>query len=338
MFLSSIPPRPPLPLNARMSIAMPRSFRLATCLALPTLLIGASAPTRPLPEPGPAPARAGSQARGDSSREAFGFQLGEERRYTLGPERVLQPGETVLWTMRLESLDGDPSDFRATFILESESLRYARNSNILNPDERTGDSSRIKLVVNQHGFPLQVRFDRNREGSQVRYSHEEVELTYEEDRYVVKNALAMGIREFNLRVRTSDYADPTVPRGVYLSPTVNPGLLTIIYRTLFEPGLEKLEYLELRPTRLARRDSTYRSPFGRDSQSPSRTRELGREQYKVGDFLTVEVGSVRRDAIELEDPRVDGYSYVEPDGTVLKIDTRVRDRDAWIRMLHPWEY
>ncbi len=321
-----------------MSIAVAKSSRLAACLILPALLFGASEQSRPGPGAGSAHSGTIGQARKEAPKEAFGFQVGEERRYTLGPERVLTPGETVLWTMRLESLEGDPTDFRATFILDHESLRYARNGNILNPDERSENRSRVELVVNQHGFPLRVTFNRDRDGSQVSYSHEEVELTYEENKYLVKNPLAMGIREFNLRVRASDFADPTVPRGVYLSPSVNPGLLTIIYRTLFEPGAEKFEYLELRPTRLARRESTYRSPFGRDSSSPNRTRELGREEYKIGDFLTIDVGSVRRDAIQLEDPRVDGYSYVEPDGTVLKIDTRVRDRDAWIRMLHPWEY
>ncbi len=313
-------------------------MRLAACLALPPLLIGALAPKRPLPEANPPHAEISSQARSSDLVEAFGFQIGEERRYTLGPDRALQPGETVLWTMRLESLVGEPSDFRATFILESDSLRFARNSNILDPDERAGDRIHTRLVVNQHGFPLQVHLDRSREGSEVRYDHEEVRLTYEGDKYVVKNDLAMGIREFNIRVADSDHADPSVPRGVYLSPSVNPGLLTIIYRTLYEPGREKVEYLELRPTQLARRESSYRSAFDRSQSSPGRRRNLDLEEYRIGDFLTIDVGSRRLDAIELKDPRVDGHSYVDPDGRVLKIDTRVRGLDAWIRMLHPWEY
>jgi hypothetical protein len=112
---------------------------------------------------------------------------------------------------------------------------------------------------------------------------------------------------------------------------VNPGLLTIIYRSLYEPGVEKLEFWELRPTRyVGRRRASYAS-------SPE-ARRLGREEYRVGEFLTIDVGTVRRDAIELDDPRFDGYSYVQPDGTVLKVDTRVRDRDAWVRLLFPWEY
>jgi hypothetical protein len=263
--------------------------------------------------------------------EAFGFQVGEERRYTLGPEEVLTPGELVLWIMRLETLDGEPDDFRATFILESDSERYARNSNIFNPDERSENHTHFELVVNEHGFPLYVKLERNREGSQVQRSREGIELTYDEDKYVVRNDQSMGVREFNIHVRATDFADPSVPRGVYLSPNMNPGLLTIIYRTLYEPGIEKMEYWELRPTYTARRR--------RPSYSPSAaTQRLGREEYRVGDLLTVEVGGVRRDAIELDDPRVDGYSYVQPDGTVLKIDTRTRDRDAWVRLLFPWEY
>ena len=321
-----------------MPVRPAKSSRLAFCLLLPTLLVGASAPTHGLPEAGPAHSATAGQTPGQGPEEAFGFQVGEERHYTLGPERALTPGETVLWTMRLESLVGEPLDFRATFILESDSLRFARNNNILDPDERTGDHTRVQLVVNQHGFPLQVHFDRDREGSEVSYSHEEVRLSYEGEKYVVENDLAMGIREFNIRVPDSDYADPGVPRGVYLSPSVNPGLLTIIYRTLFEPGLEKIEYLELRPTQLARRESSYRSAFDRSQSSPGSRRSLDREEDRIGDFLTIDVGTRRLDAIELKDPRVDGHSYVDPDGKVLKIDTRVRDRDAWIRMLHPWEY
>jgi hypothetical protein len=314
------------------------SIRWAACLALPALLVGASAPMRLLPAVSPPHAATSNQAHGSSLGEAFGFQLGEERRYTLGPDRALQPGETVLWTMRLESLDGEPSDFRATFILEHDSLRFARNGNILDPDERTGDRTRIRLVVNQHGFPLQVHFDRNREGSEVSYSHEEVRLTFEEEKYVVKNDLAMGIREFNIRVPDSDVADAAVPRGVYLSPSLNPGLLTIIYRTLFEPGMEKVEFLELRPAQLARRGASSRNPLDRSRSEPGRRGNLNREEYRIGDFLTIDVGTRRLDAIELKDPRFDGHSYVDTDGRVLKVDTRVRDRDAWMRMLHAWEY
>jgi hypothetical protein len=301
-----------------------------TSVLLATGLVVSASAAGSLPTP-PSPHGSSSNQASRRVGEAFGFQVGEERRYTLGPDEVLTPGELVLWIMRLESLEGDPEDFRATFILESESERYARNNNFLNPDERSENHTRIELVVNQHGFPLNLRLERNREGSNVRQSREDVEITYEEDRFVVKNDMAMGMREFNIRVYESDFADPSVPRGVFLAPAVNPGLLTIIYRALYEPGLEKMEYWELSPTRYAgRRRASYAS-------SP-RARRLGREEYRVGDFLTIDVGTVRRDAIELKDPRVDGHSYVQPDGTVLKIDTRVRERDAWARMLFPWEY
>jgi hypothetical protein len=299
-------------------------------LLLVVLLVGPSRQAGSLPRTAPShPTGAGQVSR--PAAEAFGFQVGEERRYSLGPDEVLTPGELVLWIMRLETLDGEPDDFRATFILESESERYARNNNFLNPDERSENHTRIELVVNQHGFPLSVKLGRNREGSRVQRSHEEIVLTYEEDKYVVRNDQAMGVREFNIRVRASDFADPSVPRGVYLSPRVNPGLLTIIYRTLYEPGMEKMEYWELRPTYVARR----RRPSYFTSAG---TQRLGREEYRVGDLLTLEVGGVRRDAIELDDPRVDGYSYVQADGTVLRIDTRIRERDAWVRLLFPWEY
>jgi hypothetical protein len=46
-----------------------------------------------------------TQTRQLPPHEAFGFQLGEQRRYALGPPRILKAGEFEMWTLRLDEID-----------------------------------------------------------------------------------------------------------------------------------------------------------------------------------------------------------------------------------------
>ena len=109
--------------------------------------------------------------------------------------------------------------------------------------------------------------------------------------------------------------DRSVPRGIFLSPHINPGLLSVIYTTLHDPVADDFEYMEL------------------NMPGPGfRYRE-----YRVDSLVTVDVGGVPHDALFLRDgPQ--GDTWISKDGTVLKVEVRERDKEAWLRLMHPWEY
>lgn len=276
---------------------------------------------------------------------AFGFRLGEERRYVLGPDRALEPGEQELWIIRLQSIEPVGPRFRAVFALEHESLRY-RGGNMLNPDERIEVRTRTRLVVNEYGFPLEVGFEVEHRGSASPYSNEGVSLTFADDHYRVENPRSMGYRDFPLRVASSRRVDLEAPRGVYLAREINPGLLSLVFTTLHDGDDFDVEYMALNPTPLSRRNYRPNAPFTARRRAPFDVRPrdpwgsdvLLARKLEVKERTFVEVGGREVPALRIDTDLVRGHVWLSPDGTVLRIDTRSRRRDAWIRLLHPSEY
>jgi hypothetical protein len=109
--------------------------------------------------------------------------------------------------------------------------------------------------------------------------------------------------------------DRSVPSGIFLSPYINPGLLSIVFTTLHQAGADEFAYMELN---MPWPNFRYR-------------------RYRVQGMVTVDIGGIPHDAVLLRDgPQ--GDTWIAPDGTVLKEEVRDRDRRAWLRLLNPWEY
>ena len=244
----------------------------------------------------------------------FGFDVGEERRYTLDPPDVLKPGELVQYLIRLESVEGSGEDLRAKFILENESLRFRYRSNFINPDERLRLTTRIEVTLNRHGFPLEIDYRRERDESDHPFVEDDVYILFDGERYDRTNRGRMGMNR-RVRLPGTKMVDRSVPRGVFLSPSRNPGLLSVIFSTLYDPGADDLEYMEMSMPWVGFR---YR-------------------EYRIDSLVTVDVGGVPHDALFLRDgPQ--GDQWITPDGVVLKVEVRNRDEKAWLRLMHPWEY
>ena len=64
-------------------------------------------------------------------RAAFGYEIGEERRYVLEPARSLRPGESAWWSIVLDDIQGEGDEPRIIFGLEHERVAA-----------RTGDHER----------------------------------------------------------------------------------------------------------------------------------------------------------------------------------------------------
>jgi len=244
----------------------------------------------------------------------FGFDVAEERRYTLDPPELLNPGELVQYLIRLESVDGSGADLRAKFLIENESLRFRYRSNFVNPDERLRLMLRVEVTMHRHGFPLEVDYRLERDESDDPFVTRDLHLSFDGDRYDYTNRGRMGMSH-RLRLPGTSMVDRSVPSGIFLSPHINPGLLSVIYTTLHDPGADDFEYMQL--------------------DMPSSGFRYRR--YRIDSLVTVDVGGVPRDALFLRDgPQ--GDTWITPDGTVLKVEIRDRDENAWLRLMHPWEY
>lgn len=264
----------------------------------------------------------------------FGFRIGQERRYAIGPPDALEPGEGELWIMRLVSISGEPPNHRINFRLEHEATRFSRTANVFGRGELIVFRGFMNLTVNEYGFPLHIEYQGDFDNAPTSNSHEEVTLTYAEDWFDVRNRFSMRFREFRLSVASSPLVDPSIPRGVYVSGSENPALYSLI---LAGAGIEEvgdIEYMSLRPSPLATRSSGVRL------NRPSRGGRLSRTRLRFEEFTTVDIGGIEEEAFRLRRPggtRPD--IYVRPDGTVLRVDMSTRlKRSAFIRLLRPMEY
>ena len=121
---------------------------------------------------------------------AFGFDVGEERRYAIGPPGALQPGEGELWIIRLESIIGERPNRRMNFRLEHEASRYQQTPNVFSRGQLTVFRGSMELTVNEHGFPLRVQYRGDFDNAPSQNSREEVTLTYSEGAF---SDLALGL-------------------------------------------------------------------------------------------------------------------------------------------------
>ncbi len=219
---------------------------------------------------------ADSEQRPLSRRELFGFEVGEERIYVMGPPETLAAGEMATWVIRLDRLEGDGKSLRAVFGLQHE--RKAPHSRDYLP---TSGSFRIaqvhgELVVNSYGVPLELSYVSQRYVLDV--GEEVFEIVYELDGKRYKKKVRVDGGDWDLRVDITEHPglDLKVPEGLFVAapssiaclewgitgeanaeacnelnidPTfANPGLLSLLLPALREVGGSS-EVLLFTPTR-----------------------------------------------------------------------------------------
>jgi hypothetical protein len=254
--------------------------------------------------------------------EAFGFSVGEERRYAMARDDVLEPGEIESWTVSLEGMEPAPEGgFTAYFLLEHESKRFARRGNIFNPDEMFTAVATTRLWVNQYGFPL--RLDYSYEHSNYAVTDERYRVLFENDRFVVTGDAAMTIQRLELEVPDVSHVDLSVPRGIFLSIHWHPALLSLPYAVLADGRKDVIEYVSFTPPSAAQRHPRARG--GR----PFRVAAIG-----VGNPGRTTVTGVTMSGDRV---RVGGNQdwWVGDDGAV---QWAASPNGFWIRLLRPSEY
>ena len=299
----------------------------------------------------------------------FGFALGEERRYVLGPPDAIVEGERIEWSITLAEISANGGRVFAAFDLGLES-RWAGAAS----EEQFGRSLRGRLIVNNAGFPgsltvseqfhdislvtrYLVQADRTFEMTvgwpDEEFSvpipipeHANLDLDRQEGLFLfeMRETLSGTLKRDPDRAGfgPTEYRRPArdAGRDRYEELLLNPGLLSIALTAQVAMGDDALEFLSFAPpVDLPRYPDgelmsqlNRRSGVRRLSFSRMRIRGEGTESIQVGDRTVV--------ATRLEVQGPFGRAYEDTDGRVLLIELEPTDgrRMRHIRLLWPSEY
>ncbi len=153
-----------------------------------------------------------SPASPQSPPSFLGFDLGEERRYVLGPADDLYLGEGAVWTIQLREVLADPPDAIFELTHEWSGAEYRSEPAI---GTLMGVSSNGELRVNMHGFPLDLRFQTVRR--LYGYGEHAYTVRYRFDDGDFRKTFSVGSNDFEhpVRVRRPGSLDVSVPLGMW---------------------------------------------------------------------------------------------------------------------------
>jgi hypothetical protein len=322
---------------------------------------------------GPAPSRAGAVAARQYDT-AFGYRVGEERRYVLEPERSLRAGESAWWSIVLESIEGEGDSLRALFELQHQRTEVIH-------DIFGGPSGRTQVVdiggrltVNRFGFPERLVIDEQSDVGGEMGSLSELRTTvfrFDGERFVKEVRINGRDWSFDIAIASHDDLDLGVPSGLYAYvPTAlrclgepgepgrpsrcdggdpafaNPGLLSLALPLLWEEQVNEREFLFFTPTGVGTlpgglMDMNRLMRRERDHLA-NYNRYYDRMGLEVKQFVPgAEIGPRSIDAWLFDGSGEMREVWAQRDGTVLKVNIDphpVTRAVRWIRLQFPFEY
>lgn len=317
---------------------------LAAAVSLPIAVAALVAVLAPLPAPGPAAAASEAPAGIDG---ILGFQIGEERRYVVGPADALRDGEYANWSIRLDRVVTEGSRSIGVFEIGHEEARWGATpvGAIMVHWKYEGE-----LRINEHGFPEMVSFSMYEEHtgeSQWRGDIMSAAYVFTGQEYQKDVRVPDQQWQFTVPIATHDELDLDVPAGAFLFRPVaaetdfftNPALLGFALPDML-PDVWEARVLFFQPAYPVRHPGPGWVMNERDTRAA-----LGRYWVKntltLGGSMRLEIGdreiNVRK--LEISGPLRD--AYLDEFGRVVRIDI---DPDPWtrqhrhIRLLFPTEY
>jgi len=307
-------------------------------------------------------------------RGAFGYDLGEERRYVLEPARSLRPGESAWWSIVLADIQGEGDETRIIFDLEHERTEVIH-------DMFGGVNGRMQMVtvngrltVNRFGFPERLVINEQHDVRGESGSQSDLRttlFTFDGKRFVKQVRINGREWKFNIAIVSHDDLDLGGPVGLYayvpkalrclgVPSTVgrpsrcaagdpafaNPGLLSIALPVMWEEQVNEKRFLFFMPSGVGTvpgglMDMNRFMARERD-QLGNNTRYFDKTTLEIKEYVqSVEIGPRHVDAWLLDGSGEMREFYAESDGRVLKvfIDPHpVTYRERWIRLLFPSEY
>ncbi len=298
---------------------------------------------------------------------ALSFDVGEQRRYRIGPAESLGLGESAEWSIALRSIVDENGEWVANFEFDHERFEVIPGSfdpagglMIVNVEGR--------LRTNLAGFPLWLEYTQTFDAGADEWSdngRRTIRFVYEGDGKYRKYIKA-GRQDWDFKIGVPKYKhmDFDMPRGLYLyMPTAisclgtsqdtcmdqepafaNPGFLSMMAAALEEMEPSKREFMFFMPGGLSQ------SPFmplaGGRWLSQERNQINNMKRYfeimkiELGTSWDIEVGPKKLHAWEVDLCCGIEQAYIEPGGRVVRVnlDTTYTNSDKrYIRLVFPFE-
>jgi hypothetical protein len=298
---------------------------------------------------------------------ALSFDVGEERRYRIGPKESLGLGESAEWGLALRSIVDEDGQYVANFEFSHERFEAVPGS-----FDQSGGFMIVqvegRLRTNLAGFPLWLEYTQkfDVDSEQMYDSGQRIlRFVYEGDgRY--RKFIKAGRNDWDFKVHVPEYKymDFDGPRGLYLYlPTAleclgtsqntcmetepafaNPGFLSMIAAALEEMEEGRREFMFFMPGGIPQ--SPFRPLTGGAWLSRERNQIGNMQRYfdtmklTLGTSWDVEVGPKKLHAWEVELCCGIDQVYIEPGGRVLRVNldtTMTNPDDRFIRLVFPFE-
>jgi len=287
------------------------------------------------------------QAAESASFDTFlGFEIGEERRYVVGPDDALRNGESITWSVQLDRVEVVDGRDIGIFNLQHESKRY-------------GISARGAMYVhwiysgvahiNEHGFPELVSFDMHEQHTgESQWRGEDMSATYVLEGREYRKTVRVPEQEweFTVPIATHGPLDLSVPEGAYLFRPeagtdffTNPALLGFAVPDML-PDTWEQRTLFFQPTYPVRHPGPGYVMNERDTRAAV-ARYWEKNTLSLGDRMQLEMGGRVLNVRKLEISGPVRAGYLDEFGRVVRIDidpdphTR---KHRHIRLLFPSEY
>ena len=313
-------------------------------------------------------------ARREPPAVAFGYMLGEERRYVLEPREGLRQGEEAFWEIRFERFEGEWPERFAVFTFSHERTWPIMDfiyGGRLDRVEVEGE-----LTVNPYGFPHKlVITEREAITGESAWEGEPRTTIYVFADEGFTKHVELGDKKWDFEVVIANHRelDLEVPSGLYLFlPTglpcmgavpgdlrrpyvpdcdeadpamANPGFLSLVLPMLWEDRDREHKLLFFTPTSVGTQPRGLMNAarfIGRERDSQSNLkRYFEHSKIKLVEYEEVEVGERSFDAWRIDVDGGVGDIWVDTDGTVLRVELGPhpgKGIDRWIRLLFPSEY
>jgi hypothetical protein len=276
----------------------------------------------------------------------LGFEVGEERRYVVGPAGAMRDGEEATWSVRLDRVESEGSRSIGVFELTHEKTRWgvSLSGSILVHWKYSGE-----LRVNEFGFPEDLRFSMYEEHTgEAPWRGESMSAEYTLENGGFHKVVRVPDQEweFDFPIARHEALELDVPEGMFLFRPdanvdffTNPALLGFALPEALG-GVWKQRTLFFRPTYPVLYPSYGYVRNERDQREALR-RYYVKATLEAQEETELEIGGRTLSVRKLDITGRAREAYVDEMGRVVRIDI---DPDPWtrknrhIRLLFPSEY
>ena len=287
-------------------------------------------------------------ASGIVSADTFlGWEIGEARRYAIGPDGALRAGESITWGVRLDRVESVAGRSIGVFELTHQHNRWGigLTGSMIVKWDYSGEAR-----INEHGFPEEIRFSMFEAHEGERPWRGEVmsaAYTFQGDEYL--KTIRVPDQQWDFRVPIARYRDVDldVPSGTFLFRPraadtdffTNPALLGLVIPDVL-PDAWKQRVQFFRPTYPTRYPGAAYATVDRNTRLSVR-RYYVQRTLELRETAELEIGGRTLNVRKMSVSGALRDVYLDEFGRVVRIDLDpdpITLENRFVRLLFPSEY